>query len=191
MRPNSSGIYLGGMAMKILILTGSPRKKGNSRLLAEAFAKGAAEAGHEITRFDTADLDIHPCIACEYCRKDGHDTCVFKDDMQSIYPQLIAADLVVLATPLYYFGIAAQLKAAIDRFFAHNLKIRDKQAVLLAACGDGEEWVGEALKAHYLTICRYCRWQDAGMVVALGQYEIGDVEKSDYLAQAEALGKSL
>ena len=111
--------------------------------------------------------------------------------MQAIYPHLLEADLVALATPLYYFGIAAQLKAAIDRFFAHNLKIRDKRAVLLVACGDAEDWVAEALKAHYLTICRYCRWQDAGMVVALGQHEAGAVKNSDYPAAAEALGKSL
>lgn len=177
--------------MKILVLTGSPRKHGNSRRMADALVRGAQAAGHQAVRFDTADLDIHPCTACGYCRREGNTSCMFEDDMREIYPQLIAADVVVLATPLYYFGISAQLKAAIDRFFAHNLQIRGKQAVLLAACGDNENWVPEALKAHYLTICRYCKWQDKGAVIALGQSEPGDVENSDYLAQAEALGRSL
>jgi multimeric flavodoxin WrbA len=177
--------------MKIVVLSGSPRPSGNSNALVSAFTRGAEAAGHEVIYFDAGKMDVHPCVACEGCRIPGATTCVVKDDMQQIYPALLAADMVVLATPLYYFGFAAQLKAVIDRFYAHNLALRGKRSVLLMACGDTADWVPQALVAHYETLCLYCQWQDAGRVLALGQYNLGDIDASDYLAQAEALGKSV
>lgn len=116
--------------MKILVLTGSPRKNGNSNTLADSFIKGATEAGHEVARFDAAFKNVHPCIACNSCGMDG--PCVFKDDFEFVRDNIVTADAVVFATPMYYFGISAQLKAVIDRFYAINGKIhRPKKAMLL------------------------------------------------------------
>ena len=87
--------------MKILVITGSPRKNGNSNTLAEHFIKGAQEAGHEVVRFDAAFKEVHPCIGCNRCGMNG--PCVFKDDFEFVRKHIVDADLVAFATPMYYF----------------------------------------------------------------------------------------
>ena len=178
--------------MKILVLTGSPRAKGTTALLAEQFAIGAKEAGHEVVRFDTAKLNVKPCMSCYHCRKND-DKCVLDDDMQNIYPEVLSADMIVFVTPVYYFGISAQLKAAIDRFFAINTKLQDahKKAVLLSAGGDEEGWAMTALKLSYETICRYLNMKDMGQIIALGCYQREDMENSEYPEMARKLGQSI
>lgn len=91
--------------MKIVILTGSPHKNGTSNTLVDEFIKGASEKGHLIKRYDTAFLDIHPCIGCDHCGMNG--TCAFNDDMIEILDTILASDLIVFATPIYYFGFSA------------------------------------------------------------------------------------
>ena len=108
--------------MKITVLTGSPRAKGNSAYLAEQFIKGAQEKGHEIYRFDCAFKHVEPCRACNRCGMNG--TCIFNDDFLELRPKLIESDMVVFATPMYYFGISAQMKRVIDRFYAINGQIK-------------------------------------------------------------------
>ena len=103
----------GNAKMKILVLTGSPRKNGNSATLADNFIKGAEEAGHTVVRFDAAFKKVHPCIACNKCGMDG--PCIFKDDFDFVRENIVDADAVVFATPMYYFGISAQLKAGLLR----------------------------------------------------------------------------
>ena len=87
--------------MKILVITGSPHKKGTSALLADNFIAGALEAGHEVFRFDTIFQVTQPCLACYYCRKNNHK-CIQEDDMELVWDKLIAADMVVFVTPVYY-----------------------------------------------------------------------------------------
>lgn len=176
--------------MKILVLTGSPRKNGNSMLLSDHFCASAAQAGHQLQRFDLAGMKIQGCTACEWCRNHGGQ-CLLQDDMQQIYPHLLEADLVVLATPLYYFGMSAQLKLAIDRFFAVNSSLFDKQAVLIGCCGDPDAAAAEALQHHFTAICDYLRWQEKGCLIAADVNDAGDVAKTDYLAAAEALAAAL
>ncbi|MDO4731994.1 MAG: flavodoxin family protein [Bacillota bacterium] len=177
--------------MKVLVLNGSPRKKGNSMLLAEAFCRGAEELGHELLYFDVAQMDIHSCIACDVCRREG--SCFRRDAMQEIYPHLVDADAIVLATPLYYFGISSQLKRAIDRFYGVNTAMREhpKKAFLLASCGDPEPETMDALLAHYHALCAYCHWEDQGQVLAVGFYGAGAVAEHPCLEEAYALGKKL
>ena len=103
--------------MHILVITGSPHKRGTSALLVDAFLEGATAAGHQVERFDSAFAAVAPCKACDFCRSHG-EQCTQKDDMEALWPKLLQADLVVLATPLYYFGFSAQLKAVLDRFYA-------------------------------------------------------------------------
>ena len=94
--------------MKITVLTGSPRRNGNSACLADEFIKGAEEKGHSVFRFDCAFSQVQPCRACNRCGMDG--PCVIDDDFKQLRPRLIEADMVVFATPMYYFGISAQMK---------------------------------------------------------------------------------
>ena len=122
--------------MKIVVLTGSPRKNGNSAYLAEQFIKGAEEQGHEVFRFDCAFRHVEPCRACNRCGMDG--PCIIDDDFLQLRPKLVEADMVVFATPMYYFGISAQMKRVIDRFYAINCQIKGapKKAAFLMTYAD-------------------------------------------------------
>ena len=106
------------MSKKIVILNGSPRNGGNTAGLCEAFAGGAESAGHVVTRFDLQQMNIHCCLGCMKGGKDPASPCVQKDDMDKIYPAYKEADIVVLASPMYYWSVSGQLKAAFDRLFA-------------------------------------------------------------------------
>ena len=176
--------------MKILVLTGSPRKNGNSNTLADSFIKGATEAGHEVVRFDSAFKNVHPCIACNSCGMDG--PCVFKDDFEFVRDNIVTADTVVFATPMYYFGIYAQLKAVIDRFYAINGKIhRPKKAMLLMTYANTAASQAKPIESHYKVLLDYLGWQDAGQVIASGVWQAGAVNGTPFVKQAYELGKSL
>ena len=176
--------------MKILVLTGSPRKNGNSNTLADNFIKGATEAGHEIVRFDAAQKDVHPCIACNACGMNG--PCVFKDDFDFVRKHIVAADMVVFATPMYYFGFSAQLKTVIDRFYAINGEIhRPKKAALLMTYANTAAEEAEPIKSHYNMLLNYLGWKDAGQIIVSGVWPAGAVNSTQYPKQAYELGKNI
>ena len=176
--------------MKILVLTGSPRKNGNSATLADSFIRGAKEAGHSIERFDAAFKKVHPCIACNSCGMNG--PCVFKDDFEFVRKHIIEADCVVFATPMYYFGISAQLKSVIDRFYAINGSIHvPKKAVLLMTYANTAASEAVPIKSHYDVLLKYLGWTDAGQVIAPGVWPVGAVNDTKYPEQAYLLGKNL
>ena len=114
------------MSKKVLILSGSPRKGGNSDILCDEFAKGATEAGHNVEKIRVSEKNIHHCIACYHCSKNS-GACVFKDDMAEILQKMIDADVLVLASPVYFYSIDAQLKAVIDRTVARWLEVKNKE----------------------------------------------------------------
>lgn len=177
--------------MKIVVLTGSPRKNGNSAYLAEQFMKGAKEKGHEVFRFDCAFKQVEPCRACNRCGMNG--PCIFNDDFQELRPRLIEADLVVFATPMYYFGISAQMKRVIDRFYAINGQIKgaSKKAAFLMTYANTSGKEAEPILAHYHTLMDYLGWTSVGEVVAPGVWTAGSIQSTDYPQQAYQLGKSL
>ena len=180
----------GNAKMKILVLTGSPRKNGNSATLADNFIKGAEEAGHTVVRFDAAFKKVHSCIACNKCGMDG--PCIFKDDFDFVRENIVDADAVVFATPMYYFGFSAQLKAVIDRFYAINGKIhRPKKAVLLMTYANSAASEAEPIKKHYEVLLNYLGWQDAGQVIASGVWPVGAIKNTDYPQKAYELGKRI
>lgn len=181
--------------MKILMITGSPRRKGTSNTLAARFEEGALAAGHTVERFDAARAKVGGCKACYYCRK--HDgECAQKDDMIPLLGEdgkIMSADLIVFVTPLYYFGMSAQLKAVLDRFYAlgRKLRERDQKAILLATAGDDEEWVVGGLAEQFRDVCRWAHWQETGMVLALGCHEVEQLTETSYPDDAYRLGASL
>lgn len=121
--------------LKLTVVTGSPHRHGSSFLLTDEFIRGAKEVGAEVYRFDAAFKRVTACSGCDHCGLGAAD-CVYRDDMFELNPHLIDADLIVLSTPLYYFGFSAQLKLVIDRFYAINSQLHSpRKAVLLAAAG--------------------------------------------------------
>ena len=186
----SDKISKGEKKMKILVITGSPRKNGNSNTLADSFIKGAQEAGHSVVRFDSAFKNVHPCIACNKCGMNGE--CVFKDDFEFIRDNIVDADAVVFATPMYYFGISAQIKAVIDRFYAINGQINvPKKTVLIMTYADTSAKEAQPIISHYETLLNYLGWSDAGRVIASGVWTEGSVNQTQYPKQAYELGKNI
>ncbi len=176
--------------MKILVITGSPRKNGNSNTLADNFIKGAKENGHNVIRFDSAFKNVHPCIACNKCGMDGD--CVYNDDFNFIKENIVDSDMVVFATPMYYFGISAQLKAVIDRFYSINGKIHTpKKSALILTYADTSAKEAEPIKKHYEVLLNYLGWTDAGQIIASGVWTEGSVNNTNFPKQAYELGKSL
>ena len=104
--------------MRILVLNGSPRPKGNTKQMIEAFQEGAEAAGHQVDVADVCRMKIAGCLACEYCHTKGNGICIQKDDMQEIYDLLKEAEMLVIASPIYYHGISGQLKCVLDRFYS-------------------------------------------------------------------------
>ena len=186
-----SGTSKNNKTMKIVVLTGSPRRNGNSAYLAEQFIKGARESGHDIYRYDCAFRQVEPCRACNRCGMDG--PCVIKDDFDELRPRLVEADMVVFATPMYYFGMSAQMKRVIDRFYAINGQIKgaSKKAAFLMTYADTSAKEAEPMLVHYRTLTDYFGWNSVGEVVAAGVWTAGSVRNTEYGEQAYQLGKSV
>lgn len=178
--------------MKITMITGSPHEGGTSALLAERFAEGAHEAEHELLRFDAAFEDIHPCRGCDACGI-GARPCVQHDAMDTLYPYLEQADLIALVTPLYYFGMSAQLKTVVDRFYGANSRISGggRKTVLLATSWNSGRGTMDDLVSHYRTLVDYMGWSDVGMVLGTGCGTRSMAESSPWPERAYLLGKSL
>ncbi|MCI8364872.1 MAG: flavodoxin family protein [Eubacterium sp.] len=177
--------------MKIVVLEGSPHKNGSSNLLAGEFIKGAEGAGHTVTVLDVAHMDIHPCVGCEHCGMNG--PCAWKDDVPEIKDALLSADMAVFVTPVYYFGMSAQLKMVIDRFYSYTTELSAKKlkAALITAAWDSDEDVMPALVAHYQKLCRYMHFENMGMVLGTGCGTPGMTGNSPHMEEACQLGKAL
>lgn len=178
------------MTMNILILAGSARRNGTSISLAEEFKRGAEERGAIAEIFNAGIAKIHGCIGCGHCEH-GKNPCVFHDDMEMLYPKLLAADIIVLATPVYNWGITSQLKAVFDRWRPAVFAIRGKKTVLLTTQAGGQEWITEPVNVWYDTLLRFMQWQSVGRIAAVGVMERADMETTDYLAQAYELGRQV
>ena len=177
--------------MKIVVLMGSPNKKGSTSILVDHFKRGAEESGHRVDVIDVCHADVNPCIGCVKCGYEG--PCVQQDGVRTIKAALLSADMVVFATPLYYYGMTAQLKAVIDRFCAYNssLNSRHLKSALLAVAWNADDWTFEALTAHYRTLVRYINFTDMGMVLGHGCGTPSMTARSRYPQEAYRLGKSL
>lgn len=181
------------MNKKIVILNGSPRKNGNTSGLIRAFIEGSEQAGNTVACFDLQQMNIHPCMGCFSGGKAIESPCVQKDDMEQIYPAYREADVVVLASPLYYWSISGQLKCAIDRLFAvaesdPGYSNPPKDAVLLmAAEGNGfEETV-----YWYDRLMNHLKWKDLGKILVGGVMDIGDIAGKPELEMARKLGDAI
>lgn len=181
------------MSKNIIILNGSPRTKGNTSALTAVFKKGAESAGHTVTEFFLGTMNINGCKGCFCGGKNPDSPCVQKDDMEKIYPAYKEADIVVLASPLYYWTISGQLKCAFDRLFAvaecdPDYRNPHKESILIMAAEghgfDESEYWYDRLEKHL-------GWKSIGKVLCGGVMEIGDIEGKPELNDAFELGKSI
>jgi len=162
--------------MKVLILQGSPRANGSTAWMAEQCKKAAEAAGHDVTLVNVARKKIAGCLACEYCHGKGNGACIQKDDMQELYPLMAEADALVLAAPIYYFTLAAQLQAPIQRMYCVNKPAKvQKMALLMSSYSPG---VYTGAIAEYHDICNYWGVEDCGIVTAKN-----DEQKTDETRQ--------
>lgn len=177
--------------MKIMVLKSSPNVHGSSNLLAESFIRGAQEAGHTVEIIDAAHANLHPCTGCVHCGYEG--PCVQKDDMEIFRERILSSDMLAFVTPLYYYGMAAQLKILVDRFCAINSSITRKhmKSALMAVAWNADDWTFEALEAHYKTLVRYLNLDDQGMVLGYGCGTVAMTKRSEYPERAYRLGLSL
>ena len=177
--------------MKILVIESSPHKKGSSNLLAENFIRGAEEAGHRVKVFDAGHADIHPCLGCDACGMSG--PCCQRDDMAQLKQDILEADMAVFVTPLYYFGMSAQLKKVIDRFYSFNGRLTTKglKTALIVAAWDSNSWTMQDIAAHYETLCNYLSFDNMGMVLGTGCGTVSMTANTKFPRQAYELGRSL
>ncbi len=177
--------------MRILVIESSPHRHGSSNLLAGELIRGAQEAGHTVQVFDAARADLHPCLGCEACGMSG--PCVQKDDMTQLRQELLDAGMAVFVTPLYYFGMSAQLKTVIDRFYSFNgtLSAKHLKTALVAAAWDSNDWTMRQLEDHYKVLCRYLNFEDRGMILGTGCGTASMTRGSKFPKLAYELGKSL
>lgn len=176
---------------KVLILSGSPRKGGNSDILCQQFAKGAAEAGNEVEIVRVADKKIAPCKACYYCRTHEGE-CAIKDDMAEVLQKMIDADVIVLASPVYFYSVDAQLKAVIDRTVARWLEVKNKEFYYIVTCADTEK------SATLTTLDCFRGYADCvngakemGVIYGTGVYEKGKIKNTPAYMQAYEMGKEV
>ena len=182
------------MSKKIVILNGSPRKTGNTSALVSAFAEGARSAGHEVVIFPVGSMNIHGCKGCFGGHSARPCPCVQKDDMAQIYPAVREANVVVFASPLYYWNLSGQLRTATDRLCAleegdgNLLRGHDRaSALLMAAEGHGFD---DAV-LYYDHLLEHLRWKNLGHVLAGGNMSVGDISGKPELEEARQLGPSL
>ena len=172
--------------MNIVILNGSPRPKGNTAAMVAAYREGAESAGHTVTVFDVCHMRIAGCLACEHCHQRNPRTCVQADDMRLIYPALDEADMLVLASPVYYHGLSGQLKCAIDRIYAPGYPRRLRKAALLLSSGSKDVYDG-AIYTYRHSFLGWLHLEDMGIFTAAG-----DQNKShELIAQLREAGASL
>lgn len=185
------------MAKNILIITGSPRKGGNSAQLAEAFAQGARDAGNEVEIFSTADNPVLPCRACECCWTKG-TACVYDDGFKTLAPALEKADVVVFATPVYWFTFSAEIKAAIDKLYAFmtepgagKLHV-SKSYLIFSAEATNENGYFDGIIASYKQICGYLEWEIGDILIADGLGAKDAIQtRPELLEKAKELGKNV
>lgn len=170
--------------MKITILNGSPRKE-NTAAMAEAFAEGAREAGHEVEILQVGKMKINGCLGCEYCHTKGEGKCVQKDDMEKVIPAYMDSDMIVFATPIYYFDMTAQLAAAIQRVYCIGKPAKATKAAMLIS--SGSPGTGEGAAVSYKNMLAYMGIEDAGVCALAGE----ECKSEEKLAEIRAWAKSL
>ena len=172
------------VCMKILVLNGSPRPKSNTKAHIEAFKEGAESKGHEVKVLNIGQMKFNGCIGCEYCHTKGEGVCVQKDDMFNVYPDLMDAEMIVIASPIYYWGFSGQMMSLISRFYAIGKPAADKYAMFLSS---GSPGVYDAPISEYRSILKFFGATNMGIITANGDENQSEAK----LEELKTFGMSL
>lgn len=171
--------------MNILVLNGSPRANGHTATLVKYFKKGAEESGHKVKVLQVGTMNIRGCIGCEYCHNTGNGECVIKDDMQKVYSELEDAEIIVFASPVYYWGFTGQFQSTLSRFYSIERPPKAKKYALLLTSYSPD--VYDSIISQYKNTVAYFGATDAGIVTAYGEERTPDSK----FTEAYHLGKNL
>lgn len=178
------------MSKKVLILSGSPRKGGNSDLLCDEFMRGAKEAGHQVEKLRVQEKKVACCIACYACRNTG--VCAIKDDMAEIMQKMIECDVMVLASPVYFYSVDAQLKAVIDRSVCRWTEVKNKEMYYIMTAADEEKTSMETTLACFRGYADCVEGAvEKGVIYGTGVYEAGEVKEKAVMQEAYQMGKNI
>ena len=181
------------MSKKIVVITGSPRKNGNSFAMTDTFIKAAEEKGHTVTRFDAALKNVGGCRACETCFSTGK-ACTFDDDFNTIAPAILEADTIVFTTPVYWYYIPAQIKGVIDRVFSLVVGGKDiagKECALITCCEEDDMSVMDGVRIPIERMAALNKWKMVGEVLISGVLNVGDIDKTDGCKKAADLADAI
>ena len=181
------------MSKKVVVITGSPRKNGNSFAMTDSFIKAAEAKGHTVTRFDAAMMNVGGCHACETCYSTGK-ACTFDDDFNTIAPAILDADAVVFVTPVYWYSFPAQIKGVIDKIFSLVVGGKDvagKECALITCCEEADMSVMDGVRIPVERSAALLKWKVVGEVLVPSVLNVGDIEKTDGCKQAAALAEKL
>lgn len=181
------------MSKEILIIKGSPRKKGNTSVMADAFQKGALESGNQVTEVVLKDKTFGDCLGCGVCQGNG-GVCIQRDDMTEIYEALKKSDVIVFASPVYFYTWTSLMKRFIDRTFAVDFVLQNKKFYLLSAgAATGEVYMKTMIDSfqQYVSCFGAGGNEVAGILFAYGTNEPGDVKKMAALEESYEMGKSI
>ncbi len=180
------------MSKKIMVLTGSARRDGNSNRMARAFADAAGAKAHEVKVIDTAALKLNFCHACQTCYKTGKP-CSFDDDFNTIADDILAADALVFSCPVYWYSVPSQIKAVMDKMFSfvigEKAEFFGKECALICCCEEEDPTILDGVRIPFERTAALNKWTVAGEVLVLGVFSVGDIDKTDGIAQAEALAE--
>ena len=169
--------------MKIAILNGSPRKQ-NTEAMVNAFAEGAKEAGHEVEILHVGKMKIAGCLGCEYCHGKGEGKCIQKDDMEKLMPAYLESDMIVFASPIYYFSMTAQLEAALQRVYCIGKPAKAAKSALLLSSASGAY---DAAITQYKAFTGFTGIEDMGVCTATGEENKAEAKMAEIRAFAKGL----
>ena len=179
------------MSKKVLIVSGSPRKGGNSDLLCDEFMRGASDAGNQVEKVFLRSKKVAPCNACYYCRQSGGE-CAIRDDMGEILDKMQAADVIVMASPVYFYSIDAQMKAVIDRSVARWTNIPNKEFYyIMTAAEDSDTVMDCTLECFRGFAACLDGAKERGVIEGKGVYEAGEIRGTRFMQQAYEMGKGV
>lgn len=181
------------MGKKVLILSASPHKKGNSDLLCDEFLRGAQESGNDVTKIFLREKKIGYCVACNFCKKDGNcGPCAIKDDMAEVLQKMHEADAIVLASPVYFYGINAQMKTLLDRTYASWMDMKGKELYYILTCADDSNECIDAALAGFngWEVCLPDPVRK-GVIYGKGNLAAGDVKGKPVMQEAFETGKAV
>ena len=176
--------------MNVLVISSSPRKGGNSDVLCNRFAQGAAEAGHAVEKVNLREKKLSPCRACYGCME--HHVCAIQDDMAEIFPKLVAADVIVLASPVYFYSLSSQMKMLIDRCLVDHKSISGKQFYFIVTAADPQHEAGDEALDSFRGFLRCLPGaKEAGVIYGTGTWDKGDVYQHPSYEEAYEMGRQV